>query len=119
VFVPGKSPVKVQPKMLDIFSVELHIVYVDRGNNVFLCLVYVTWIKLDSLAFILHFLNQFWIADRSVCRFCEALAGSLSVATTVTSSAKFAVVDSGEVGKSAVHNRYNNGPGTLPWCRTY
>jgi hypothetical protein len=29
--------------------------------------------------------------------------------------AKFAVVDSGEVGRSAVYSRYNNGPKTLPW----
>jgi hypothetical protein len=25
------------------------------------------------------------------------------------------VVDSGEVGRSAVYSRYNNGPRTLPW----
>jgi hypothetical protein len=37
------------------------------------------------------------------------------VATTVVSSAKVAVVDSGEVGMSAVHSRYNNGLKTLPW----
>jgi hypothetical protein len=30
VFVPGKSPVKVQPEILDIFFGELYIVYVDR-----------------------------------------------------------------------------------------
>jgi hypothetical protein len=29
--------------------------------------------------------------------------------------AKVAVVDSGEVGSSAVYSRYNNGPRTLPW----
>jgi hypothetical protein len=38
------------------------------------------------------------------------MAGSLSVATTAVSSAKFAVVDSAEVGRSAVYSRYNNGP---------
>jgi hypothetical protein len=43
------------------------------------------------------------------------MTGSLSVATTAVSSAKVAVVDSGEVGKSAVCSRYNNGPRTLPW----
>jgi hypothetical protein len=51
----------------------------------------VTWINLDSLAFILHFLNQSWIASRSVCSFCEAMAGLLSMATTAVSSAKVAV----------------------------
>jgi hypothetical protein len=52
----------------------------------------VMWIVLHPLAFILHFLNQFWIASRLVCSFCEAMAGTLSVV-----SAKVAVVDSGEV----------------------
>jgi hypothetical protein len=76
--------------------------------------VNVTWIDLHSLAFILHFLNQFWIASRLVCSFCEAKVGSLSVATTAVSSSKVAVVDSGEVGRSAVCNKYHNGPRTLP-----
>jgi hypothetical protein len=75
----------------------------DRGGgHVSLCVVNVTWIDLDSLTLILHVLNQFWIASRSLCSFCEAMAGSLSVATTAESSAKVAVVDSGEVGRSAV-----------------
>jgi hypothetical protein len=50
-----------------------------------------TWVDLDSLTFILHFLNQFWIATGLVC---ETMAGSLSVATTALSSANVAVVDS-------------------------
>jgi hypothetical protein len=37
------------------------------------------------------------------------------VATTTVSSAKIAVVDSGEAGMSAVYSRYNNGPRTLPY----
>jgi hypothetical protein len=37
------------------------------------------------------------------------------VATTAVSSAKVAVVDSGEVGRSAKNSRYNNGPRALPW----
>jgi hypothetical protein len=36
------------------------------------------------------------------------------VATNALSSAKVAVVDSGEVGRSAVYSRYNNDPKTLP-----
>jgi hypothetical protein len=63
--------------------------------------VNVTWVDLDSLAFILHFLNQSWIASRSVCSSCEAMAGSLSVATTAVSSAEVAVVDC-DVARSAV-----------------
>jgi hypothetical protein len=75
--------------------------------------VNVTWIGLDPLAFILHFLNQFCVASRSVSSFSEAMAGSLSVATTAVSCAKVTVVDSGEVGRSAVYSRYNTGPRTL------
>jgi hypothetical protein len=37
------------------------------------------------------------------------------MATTAVSSAKVDVVDSGEVRRSAVYSRYNNGPRTLPW----
>jgi hypothetical protein len=37
------------------------------------------------------------------------MAGSLSVASTAVSPAKVAVVDSNEVGRSAVYNRYNRG----------
>jgi arginyl-tRNA--protein-N-Asp/Glu arginylyltransferase len=36
------------------------------------------------------------------------------MASTAVLSAKVAVVDSGEVGTSAVYSRYNNGPRTLP-----
>jgi hypothetical protein len=43
------------------------------------------------------------------------MAGSLSTVTAVVSSAKVALVDSGEVDRSAVYSRYNNGPRTLPW----
>jgi hypothetical protein len=41
------------------------------------------------------FFSQSLIAARLVFSFCEAMAGSLSVATTAVSSAKAAVVDSG------------------------
>jgi hypothetical protein len=43
------------------------------------------------------------------------MAGSLSTVTTAILLAKFAVVDSGEVGRSAVYSSFNNGPRTLPW----
>jgi hypothetical protein len=43
------------------------------------------------------------------------MAESLSVDTTAVSSAKVAVVDFGEVGRSGVYSRYNNCPRTLPW----
>jgi hypothetical protein len=99
-----------------IFSGELHIVYINRGDDdVSFCAVNVTWIDLDPLAFILHFLNQVWIANKLVCSLCEATAGSLSVASTAVSLAKVAVVDSGELGRSTMYSRYNNGARTLPW----
>jgi hypothetical protein len=75
---------------------ELHIVYMDRGGQVSLPVVNVTWIDLDSLAFIFHFSNQFWTTSRSVYSFCEAMVGSLSVASIAVLSAKVTVVDSGE-----------------------
>jgi hypothetical protein len=74
-----------------------------------------TWIDLDLLASILQFLNQFWIAGRLVYNFYEAMAGSLSMASTAVSLAKVAVVDYDEIGRSAVYSRYNNGSRTLPW----
>jgi hypothetical protein len=73
----------------------------NRGAPFFSCCE----CDVDRLAFIsfhLNFLNQFWTASRLVCSFCEAIAGSLPVASTAVSSAKVAVVDSGEVGMSAV-----------------
>jgi hypothetical protein len=42
------------------------------------------------------------------------MAGTLSMASTAVLLAKVAVIDSGEVGRSAVYSRYNNGPRALP-----
>jgi hypothetical protein len=106
--VPGKSPVKMQPVILDIFFLgELHTVCMYRGQ-VSLRVVNVPWTHLDPLAFILHLLNQFWIAVMFVCSSYEAVAGSLSVASSAVSSTKVTVVDSGEVGRSVVYSRYNS-----------
>jgi hypothetical protein len=44
------------------------------------------------------------------------MAGSESVAKTAISSAKAAVVVSGEVGRSAVYRRYRRGRRTLGKC---
>jgi hypothetical protein len=90
----------------------------DRGGggvHVSVRVVHVTWINFDPLTFILHSLNQFWIASSFVCSLCEAMAASLSMASTAVSSAKIAVIDSSKVDRSAVYNRYNNGRRTLPW----
>jgi hypothetical protein len=43
------------------------------------------------------------------------MAGLLSVATTAVLSAKVAVVDSDEGGRSVVYRRYSSGLRTLPW----
>jgi hypothetical protein len=94
VFASGKSPVKVQPKTLEIFLGELYIVYMGR-EHVSLRVVNVTWTEFDPLAFILYSFNQFWIAARLVCSVCIATARSLSVLSTAVSSTKFAVVGSG------------------------
>jgi hypothetical protein len=66
--------------------------------------VNVTWIDLDPLAFILNFLKQSWIAIGLVCSVCEAMTGSLFVASNAVSSANVAVVDYDEVGRSVVCN---------------
>jgi hypothetical protein len=71
---------------------------------------------LVSVTFQSSFLNQFWIASRLICSFCEGMAGSFSMAAAAVTSAKVAVVDSGEVCMSEVYSRYNNGPRTLLWC---
>jgi hypothetical protein len=55
------------------------------------------------------FLNQLWIASRLVCSLCEEMDGSLSVASTAVSSAKVDVIDFGDVGKSAVYSKCNDG----------
>jgi hypothetical protein len=53
--------------------------FIWTGEHISPRVVNVTWIDLDSLAFILNFVNQFWIASRLVCSFCEATAGPLSM----------------------------------------
>jgi hypothetical protein len=75
--------------------------------------VNVTCTDLVSLALIRQVFSQDWIARRVVWSFWEAVAGSLSVATTAVSSAKVAVMKPGEVGRSAVYTRYSKGPRTL------
>jgi hypothetical protein len=76
--------------------------------------VNVTWTDLVSLALIHQFFNQDWISRREAWSFWEAVAGSLSVATTAVSSAKEAVKELGEIGRSAVYRRYIKGPRILP-----
>jgi hypothetical protein len=65
--------------------------------------VNVTRTDLDSSAFIPHLFNHYCIASSLIYSFCEAIPGSLSVASTAVSSASVAVVDSVEVGRSAVY----------------
>jgi hypothetical protein len=106
---------RCSPRCLTSCSWGSYTLFIWTGGHVSFRVVNVTWIDLHPLAFILHFLNHFWIASRLVCSLCEVMTRSLSVATTALSSTNVAVVDSGEVGRSAVYSRYNNGPRTLPW----
>jgi hypothetical protein len=50
----------------------------------------------DPFAFILNFLNQFWIASRFVCSFCETMAGSFSMATTEEIKVTNNLINSGQ-----------------------
>jgi hypothetical protein len=68
-----------------------------------------------SVSFHFPFFKSVLDCNRLVCSSCKAMVGSLSVATTAVSSAKFTVVDSGEVHRLTVYSRYNNGRKTLPW----
>jgi hypothetical protein len=68
------------------------------GEQVSLRVVNVIWTNLNSLSLILNFFNHFYVSSRLFCSTCEAMPGSLSVATTAVSSANVAVVDSVEVG---------------------
>jgi hypothetical protein len=44
-------------------------------------------------------------------------SGRITVPTTSVSSAKVAVMEPGEVGRSAVYSKYSKGPRTLPGVR--
>jgi hypothetical protein len=61
---------------------------------------------LDPLASILHFFLPVLNCTYASLQFCEAMAGSLSMASTAVSLAKATVVDSGVVGRSPVKSRY-------------
>jgi hypothetical protein len=97
------------------FSWESWTLFMWTEGHVSLRVGNVTWTDLHPLAFILHFLNQFWIAGRLGPSFFEAMAGSLALASIAVSSAKVAVVFCGEFDRFAMYNRYNNDPRTLPW----
>jgi hypothetical protein len=102
---------RCNPRYLTYSLGELHIVYMDRVASFSSCSeCYVD--RLGSVSFVSPFLIHIWIASRLVCSLCEAMAGSLSVAATAIASE---MVDSGEVGRSALYSRYNNSPRTLPW----
>jgi hypothetical protein len=49
VFAPDKSPVEMQPEILDILLRKVYAVYVDRRAGFCSC-VNVTWTDLDSLS---------------------------------------------------------------------
>jgi hypothetical protein len=93
------------PRCLTASSWGSCTLFIWSEGHVSLHVVNVMWIDLDLLAFILHFFNQFWVASRSVCSFCETMDGPLSMVTTAVSWAKVAVVDYSEAGRYAVYSR--------------
>jgi hypothetical protein len=105
------------PGYLTWFSWGICTTFIWTGGHVSRRVVKVTWTDLVSLALIRQSFSQDWIARREVWSFWEAVSGSLSVATIAVSSAKVAVKESDEVGRSAVYSRYSNGSRTLP-CGT-
>jgi hypothetical protein len=103
------------PRYFTWFACGICTSLIWTGGHVSRRVMNVTWTDLVSLAIIRKVFSQDLIARRVVWSFWEALAGLLSVATTTVSSAKVAVMESGEVGGSAVYSRYSKGPRTLPW----
>jgi hypothetical protein len=89
------------PRYLTWFSWGICTSFIWTDGHVSRLVVNVTWTVLVSLALIRQSLSQDWVARRAVCSLWEAVAGSLSAATTAVSSAKVAVKGSGEVGRSA------------------
>jgi hypothetical protein len=73
--------------------------------------------RLGPVSFYSPFFNKFWIVPRLVCSFCEAMAGTLSVASTAVSLLEVAAVDSAVIGRSAGYDTNNYDLGTLP-CGT-
>jgi hypothetical protein len=73
---------------------------------------------LDPLGFFLDSANRLYIVRLFVVWF-ETMAVSLYVNVSAVSSAKVADVVSGEIGRSAVNNRYSNGSRTLPWSQVF
>jgi hypothetical protein len=61
-FVPGKSPVKVQPKIPYIFLGELNVVCIERETTFSLC-GKCDVDRLGSISF-LYILSQFWFSAR-------------------------------------------------------
>jgi hypothetical protein len=94
---------------------DLHVIYMDDGH-VSRRVVNVKWTDLVSSALIRQFFKPGLDSEEAGLEwsFWEAVAGSLSVATTAKSSAKVAVKESDEVGRSAVYSRYSKGSRTLP-----
>jgi hypothetical protein len=94
-------------KIHDILLLRKITLSVSTRRQFYLCTNNVVQTALDSLAYILHFFNNFWTASRLVCSLCEAMPGSLAVANTVVESANVAVVDSIDFGGFEVSSNYS------------
>jgi hypothetical protein len=94
VFAPGKSPVKAQPEILDIFIMgELHVVYMDVGAKS-LRVMNVTWTDFDSLALFFIFKTSFGL---QVGWFAVSVKQWLHHSVASTAVPTVAVVDSGTI----------------------
>jgi hypothetical protein len=98
VSVLGKTSAEIKSKVFNIVLLrDLHTIYMDWRARCASCserhMDRLSLISLHSPSF-----SQDW---RETCNLWEAVAGSQSVATAV-SSAKVAVMESSEVGRSAV-----------------
>lgn len=62
-----------------------------------------------------HFFNHICVLSRLAYKSLVAISGLPCEAKIAVSSVYVAINDSFEIGRSAVYNRYSNGPKTLSW----
>jgi hypothetical protein len=105
-------PCRVQPELLGISLLrKVYVVYdwqsdfSSFGECDMDRLGFVSFLSSNSLTIFVFRLGWFAVSVKQC----------LSKVNTAASAANFAVVDSVEVGRSAVHIRYNSGPRTLTW----
>ena len=116
VFTPCQSTIQVDAKVFDFIRLVKRVMLfnVTAGQEYFFR-VNVTWIDLDSLAFIRQVFSHVWTLSRLLCNRNEATIGLRLTAMITVSSAYVAIEVAFDSGRSAVNRKYNRGPRTLPW----